>query len=333
LPRFWPPIVAVIALLVGGAAVGAWDLSLPYYAFSSGPVGDALAAVEVEEAPVYQSAGEMMMLTVTSQKVNLFEALVAFADPDVDLIPVEAVRPPDISDEEFTLRNRAAMDTSAETAITVALERLGFEVTPGSDGVQVVEVLPDVPAAAALEAGDVITGLEGREVVVVEDLAPIVTSHAIGDQVDLTLLRDQSELTVTVELVPRQDDPTLPMIGITAETLNLRFVFPFPIGIHAGQIGGPSAGMMYTLAVIDVLDPEDLTRGRVVAGTGTIDLSGNVGGIGGIRQKVVAAEAAGAEVMLIPAVNYEEAQTARRSHLELIPVNNLDEALAALERL
>jgi PDZ domain-containing protein len=129
------------------------------------------------------------------------------------------------------------------------------------------------------------------------------------------------------------DEPNVPMIGITAENLNPRFEFPFPIEIEAGQIGGPSAGLMYTLAVMDLLAPDELTGGHVVAGTGTIDIEGNVGPIGGIRQKVVAAEAAGAEVMLVPTDNYEEALTARRVAMELIAVSTLDEALAALGQL
>jgi PDZ domain-containing protein len=123
------------------------------------------------------------------------------------------------------------------------------------------------------------------------------------------------------------------MVGISAMALNPRFEYPFPIDIDAGLVGGPSAGLMYTLAVMELLGPEDLSHGHVVAGTGTIDSAGNVGGIGGVRQKVVAAEAAGAEVMLVPASNLDEALTARRDHLELIPVSTLDEALAALATL
>jgi PDZ domain-containing protein len=328
--RRWPIAAAASALVLAVIAIAGWNLELGYYAFSSGPVGDAVAAVEVEGTDTFLPSGELMMLTVSGQPVNLFEAVVAGFDPDADLVPESAVRPPDESDEEYVLRNRALMDLSTETAITVALRRLGFEITPSSDGIRVVDVADGVPAASLIQVDDVVLGVDGTAVTLVEELAPLVRAHAVGDSVDLRVRRSGSEVTVVVELAPREDEPDVPMIGITAENLNPRFEFPFPIEIEAGQIGGPSAGLMYTLAVMDLLAPDELTGGHVVAGTGTIDISGNVGPIGGIRQKVVAAEAAGAELMLVPTDNYEEALTARRVAMELIAVSTLDEALAAL---
>ncbi len=332
-PRRWPLAAALAALFLAGGAVAAWSVNLPYYAFSSGPVGDALEVIEVEEAEVFAPQGELIMLTVSGQEVNLFEAVAASFDPDVDLVPTEAVRPPDETDEEFVLRNRSLMDTSTETAITVALQRLGFAVAPASDGIRVAEVVEGTPAAEKLQKDDVIIAIAGEPVTVAEELGPIVTEYQVGQTIDLDVLRGDTELAVEVELVPRADDPGRPMIGISVETLNPRFDFPFPISIEAGQIGGPSAGMMYTLAVMDLLAPDDLTRGHVIAGTGTIDLEGNVGAIGGVRQKVVAAEAAGAEYMLVPAANLAEARTARRSRLELASVTTLDDALAFLSAL
>ena len=310
--------------------MGAWSVNLPYYAFSGGPVGDALAAVAVEDAEIYLPEGAMIMLTVSGQEVNFFEALAAGFDSDIDLVPAAAVRPPDQTDEEFVLRNRSLMDTSTQTAITLALQRLGYEITPVSDGIRVAEVVDGTPAAAALQVDDVILRVDGQPVILVEDLAPIVTSRDIGENIALDVRRADAEVAIEVELVPRSDDPERAMIGISAETLNPRFEFPFPITIEAGQIGGPSAGMMYTLAVMDLLSPDDLTGGYVIAGTGTIDLAGNVGAIGGIRQKVVAAEAAGAEFMLVPAANFEEASTARRADMQLVSVATLDEALEFL---
>lgn len=312
---------------------GAWAVDLPFYAFSSGPVGDAVDAVDVEGTEIFAPSGKLMMLTVSGQEVNLFEAVVAGFDPDVDLVPESAIRSPDESDEDFVLRNRASMDLSTETAITVALRRLGYEITPTSDGIRVVEVVAGAPAASLIQVDDVILEVDGQVVTLVEELAPLVTANAVGDTIELKIRRSGEEVSLSVELAAREDEPARPMIGITAENLNPRFDFPFAINIEAGQIGGPSAGMMYTLAVMDLLSPDDLTRGHVIAGTGTIDIEGNVGPIGGVRQKVVAAEAAGAEVMLVPATNYDEALTARRYGMELVPVATLDEVLTALEQL
>lgn len=332
-PRRWPIVGAVVAVVLGILTTGAWAVDLPFYAFSNGPVGDAVAAVEVEGTETFAPSGELMMLTVSGQEVNLFEAVVAGFDPDVDLVPESAIRPPDESDEDFVLRNRASMDLSTETAITVALRRLGYEITPTSDGVLVVEVVAGAPASSVIKVDDVILEVDGQIVTLVEELAPLVTANAVGDVIELKVRREGLDLSLSVELAAREDDPARPMIGITAANLNPRFGFPFVINIEAGQIGGPSAGMMYTLAVMDLLSPDDLTGGHVIAGTGTIDIEGNVGAIGGVRQKVVAAEAAGAEVMLVPASNYDEALTARRHGMALVPVATLDEVLTALGQL
>lgn len=325
---------AAWALVVGaGLALFAWNLRLPFYAFSGGPVGDALDSVEVSEVATYDTDGELLMLTVSSQEVNPFEALVAGFDPDVDLVSRQAVRSPDESDEDFVARNRANMDLSRETAITVALTRLGYEVVTRSDGVLIVELVEGVPAASVLRVDDVITAVEGEAVELADQIGPIVANRKVGDVIEVRVKRGTENLTVEVALAGREDDPAVPMIGISAVALNPRFEYPFPIDIDAGLVGGPSAGLMYTIAVMELLSPEDLTHGRVVAGTGTIDSAGNVGPIGGVRQKVVAAEAAGADVMLVPASNFDEALTARRKRLELIPVATLDDALAALAAL
>jgi PDZ domain-containing protein len=329
----WAVIVAWALLLGAGVALASWNIRLPYYAYSGGPVGDAIHSVQVSEVATYDPEGELMMLTVASQEVNPFEALVAGFDPDVDLVPREAVRRPDESVEDFVARNRANMDLSRETAITLALTRLGFEVVTRSDGVLVAELVEGAPAASVLQIDDVITAVEGEAVELADQIGPIVAERQVGDVIGLTVNRGSEVLDLEVTLIAREDDPAVPMIGISAIALNPRFEYPFPINIDAGLVGGPSAGLMYTLAVMELLAPDDLTHGVVVAGTGTIDSAGNVGPIGGVRQKVVAAEAAGAEVMLVPASNLEEALTARRQEMELIPVATLDEALAALATL
>jgi PDZ domain-containing protein len=148
--------------------------------------------------------------------------------------------------------------------------------------------------------------------------------------IDVTVARGETEVELEVELAEREDEPDVPMIGIVPGELTQP---PFPIEIQAGDVGGPSAGMMHSIAIIDSLTEGQLTNGRVIAGTGTIDLDGNVGSIGGIRQKVVAAEAAGAEYILVPEANYESALTAERDDIEIVSVATLDEAITFLEGL
>ncbi|HKZ20505.1 MAG TPA: PDZ domain-containing protein [Acidimicrobiia bacterium] len=331
--RRWPIVVACLALVIAGLLIGAWNITLPYYAFSPGPVGDALEAIKASEVETYRANEELLMLTVSSQEVNPIEAFLAGIDPTVDLVAREAVRRPDETDEEFVTRNQASMDLSKETAITLALRRLGYEVATTSEGVLIADVDETAPAIDVLQVDDVIIAVEGVAVSLPEDIGTAIADNEPGDLITLDLKRDDETLTAQVELVAREDDPNAPLIGISVAALEPRFEFPFPIDIDAGLIGGPSAGMMYTLAVMELLGPESLSSGHVIAGTGTIDVDGNVGGIGGVRQKVVAAEAAGAEVMLVPASNYDEALTAPANGIELIPVATLDEVLDALANL
>lgn len=328
--RRWPLVIAGLAILLSAGLIAAWNIALPYYAFSPGPVGDAIDAVMVSDQETFAADEELLMLTVSSQSVNPIEALLAAFDPTVDLVRKEAVRQPDESDEDFVARNQASMDVSKDIAIALALRTLGYEVRTRSDGVAIAEVVEDAPAARVLEVNDLIKSIDGVVVELPEDIAPVLASKSPGDVVTIELERDGVAQSVEVELAGRDDELASPIIGISAAALNPTFEYPFPVDIDAGLIGGPSAGMMYTLAVMEVLVPGDLASGQIIAGTGTIDSDGNVGAIGGIRQKVVAAEAAGAELMLVPADNYDEALTAPRNGMELVPVSSLDDALAAL---
>lgn len=299
----------------------AWNVNLPLLAYSPGPVSDAADAILVDGVETYATDGELVLLTVAGQDVNLFEALIAGADPSVDVLPRQAVRRPDESDEAYRRRNLQMMDESTATAISVALTKVDLEATPS---VFVTGYVADTPAGQVLEIGDAVVGLDGEEIDGVDDLGPVLDGKTPGDEVVVRVRRDDEELTYDVELVAREDDPEGVMLGIFVREL------PFWVDIDSGVVGGPSAGLMYSLAIIDLLGPDSLTSGRVVAGTGTIDVDGNVGPIGGVRQKVVAAEAAGAEYMLVPEGNFEAASTVTVDDLKLVPVGHIDHALAFL---
>lgn len=327
-PR-WVIATIVGLLLAASGAVAAWSVELPYYAFSPGPVGDALDVVTSDgSVAVFPPHGELFFLTVSVQEVNVYEAVATALDPTLDLVRRQAVRSDDESDEEFKQRNLASMDNSIDTAVAVALDRTGVEVPIESDGVQVVAVVEGSGSEGLLEPGDVITAVDGLPVQLAGDIGVVIGRLEPGTTVEIDLERDGEPMTVDVELTEAPDG-SRPLIGITATTANPRY----PIGIEASNLGGPSAGMMYTLALMDLLVEGDLTKGHIVAGTGAINADGSVRRIGGIRQKVVAAEAAGAEMMLVPEGNYEEALTAERDSMELIPVSSIDDALAVLDAL
>ena len=324
----WPLYLIGALFVMGALALGAWNIELPYLAFSSGPVSDAADAVTAEEVDTFPPDGELLMLTVVSQDVNIFEALIAGLDPTIDLVPKEAYRPPDESDEDYRQRVLAQMNDSQQRAITVALGYLGYEMVPID--VLITDLIAEAPSSEVLQIGDSVNSFDGIEILRGTDLTDALEGRQAGDLVEMGITREGTEQLVEVELAERPDDSGGAMIGITVGELTEP---PFPVAIEAGAVGGPSAGMMHTLAIVDTLTPGELTQGHVIAGTGTIAYDGKVGSIGGIRQKIVGAEAAGAEYVLVPQGNYEEALTAERRAIEIVPVETIQDALDFLETL
>ncbi len=324
----WPLILIGALFALGILSIIAWNIELPYLAYSAGPVSDAADSVVAEDVAVYPPEGELLMLTVVSQDVNIFEAAIAGVDPTIDLVRKQAVRRAGETDEEYRNRVLQQMDDSNFRAIAVALQYLGYEMIPTE--VVINNVLDNVPAASVLEPGDTVRSVDGSTVTTVGDVTSALDGLAPGDVIDMSVERAGTVVDVQVELAEKDDEPGAPLIGIGLGELTEA---PFPISIEAGDVGGPSAGLMHTLAIIDSLTEGELTKGHVIAGTGTIQPDGTVGNIGGIRQKVVGAEAAGAEYILVPEGNYEKALTAERDRIEIVPVASLDDAIGFLESL
>jgi PDZ domain-containing protein len=324
----WPLYLIGALFVLGFSSVVAWNVELPYLAYSAGPVSDAADSVLVDAIDYYPPEGELLMLTVVTQDVNVFEAFIAGVDPTVDLVRKAAVRREGETDEDYRNRVLQQMDDSNYRSIAVALTHLGYELVPTE--VVINDIVEEVPAANVLELGDTVLAVNGRDVESVDDFVPALEGYEVGDTIQMTVQRDGDEVNLVVELAERDDEPGVPMIGIILGELTEP---PFPIEIRPGDVGGPSAGMMHAIAIVDSLTEGELTNGKVIAGTGTIDLDGNVGSIGGIRQKVVAAEAAGADVILVPEGNYESALTAERDDIDIVSVATLDEAIDYLEDL
>lgn len=324
----WPLYVIGVLFTLGLVATALWNVELPYLAWSPGPISDAADTIVVEDVPVFPPDGELLMLTVVSQDVNIFEAVIAGFDPTIDLVRKQAVRRVGESDEEYRNRVLQQMDDSNFRSVAVALDYLGYELVPSE--VVINEFVEGVPAEQVLELGDTIKAINGAPITTVAEIRSQIEGLMPGDTIQVTIDRAGVESSVFVELAEREEEPGVPLIGVVLGELTQP---PFPVEISAGNVGGPSAGMMHTLAIIDTLTEGELTRGHVIAGTGTIRLDGTIGSIGGVRQKVVAAEAAGAAYLLVPASNYESALTAERDSMEIVPVADLDEALEFLEGL
>lgn len=323
-PR-WPFYLAGSMVVLAILLAASMAVEVPYYAFSPGPVHEVDDMVVLDNPDPL--TGEFYMLTVELSEVRALEYAVAFFDPSVDLYAREAVRSSDENDEQYQERNRRSMDESKNVAIYVAARKVGYEGPVDGAGVYVSAIATDSPVLGLLEVDDLITEVDGAPVSTSEEFIEVISSHAIGDHLELSLERAGEKQSVEVTLAPHVDDPGRPMVGILAATAN-----PFGIDIEDGNIGGPSAGLMYTLTLIDMLSEEDFTKGHVIAGTGTMSEDEQVGSIGGIRQKVVAATEAGAEYMFVPSGNFAVAQTVE-TDVQLVEVSTLDDALDFLTTL
>ncbi len=330
----WPFALAGFLLVVGALLLFLPRVELPFYTFSPGPVYDTADFVKVPSG--HERAGELFFLTVSLKTANPYDWLGAKLDSRVDLVPRQNVRPPGVSPEQLRRENLAAMQQAKRDATFVALTKLGYDVKLIGTGALVIDTVPDSAADGKLLPDDVIVELDGHPIEFRSDVIDLLEGKEIGDPVDLVVLRDvdgeERRIDVRLVLGPHVDDPTRPMIGVLLDNNEPIVEFPIEVDIDSRNIGGPSAGMMFALEIMNELSPDTLTRGHRIAGTGTISRDGTVGPIGGVRQKVFAAVDAGAEAILIPEGNYDEALTTG-ADIEMVKVVTIDDALAFLDSL
>jgi PDZ domain-containing protein len=222
------------------------------------------------------------------------------------------------------------MMNSQQIAIAVALDRLGYQVGVVGTGALVAEVQEGSGGFGVVEEGDIVTAIDGAEIQFTQELITEVRAREIGDTVTLTVSRDNKLQDLEVVLGESETDPGLPVVGIAVADAGAAFDFPFDVIIDAGAVGGSSAGMMLTLGVYNTLSEEDITRGHRIAGTGTISTDGEVGRIGGIKQKTIAAIGVGAEYILVPEGDFDVAFETADGDIEVVGIANIDEALAFL---
>ncbi|WP_432900402.1 YlbL family protein [Micromonospora matsumotoense] len=317
------------ALLTTLLSIGVLGASIPYVVLGPGPTvntlgtSDGREVIQISGRETSTSAGQLRMTTVGVQPtVKLRAAIVGWLSKDEAVVPRELVYPPGESQEEVEKRNAEDFQNSQSSAETAALVKLGYPVE-----VVAKEVAADGPAAGALKAGDVVATVDGAKVTSATRLVELVRGKPAGTALSIGYVRDGTPGTATVT---SRDQDGRPRIGVVPDQ---RQPHPFTLKIDLNDIGGPSAGLMFALGIIDKLKPEDLTGGKVIAGTGTIDDEGRVGPIGGIAQKLVGAKKAGAKVFLVPADNCAEAVRNPQSGLPMLKVGSLDDALTALDAL
>jgi PDZ domain-containing protein len=332
--RRWIALVVALGLLAS-AVIGAAVVQVPYVALRPGSVRPVTEQVLVEGAESYPPEASIAYTTVSVGSTTLLEAVVGWLDDDTDVLPEERVRG-DRSAEENRRYNAELMDVSKLVAVAVALERLGHEVDVRTTGTIVRDIVEGTPAEGTLELDDVIVAVDGEPVDVPDELRGLLQVGGPGATHTVTVERPagtDNRVDVEIVTVAADDDPERALVGILPEDRLAGFEFPIDVTIDSGTVGGPSAGLAFTLAVLDVLTPGELTGSHRVAVTGTIALDGTVGPVGGGPQKAIAVRDAGYEVFLVPTDEVEEVEEAVGDDLQVIAVDTLAEALAALESL
>ncbi len=335
-----------------GVRVGGWMVSItifamflfalvpsPYVIETPGPVfntlgtvvikGNDVPLIEIVDKETYPTSGALDLLTVSAlgnpqSLPNWFEVVTAWFDPSKAVLPVDVVYPPGSSIKEVNKEGRIMMQNSQKNAIAAALTELNYDIPR----VVTVGALTDESAAEGiLEPGDVIVAVNSKTVVSVEGMRAIIADVGAGNAVPIEILRNNEPMTVSVFPKLSKETPRVPLVGVIP---SIDYSFPFEVKIQLENVGGPSGGQMFALGIIDKLTPGELNGGEMVAGTGTIDASGTVGAIGGIRQKMYGAVRSGATWFLAPTSNCDDVRGHVPSGLTVIPVATLTESLAAL---
>ena len=333
--RWWPWWLAGgVFLLLAAAVLAAFTVELPYYEFRPGSARPTARLVRVDEVQAYPPASDIAFTTVSLRRSTLASRVAAWFDDDVQVVDDEVILG-DRSPDENRQFNLQLMDTSKQDAIRLALVSLGYEVPVTIDGVVVVQLLEGSAAEGVLSVGDTVVAIDGRPLTELDDVGEIMAGKRPGDTVQLVVEPPDRGGQETVDLVLGADpeDPERGIIGVSLQPREPQYRFPFPIDIDSGNVGGPSAGLAFSLGVIDVLTPGELTGGNRVAVTGTVDGSGNVGPVGGVAQKTAVVVGEGYDVFLVPASEVEEARIRAGDDVRVIPVDTLQDALDALESL
>jgi PDZ domain-containing protein len=321
-------LTAGVVLLVLFGVLGT-TLPVPYVAQVPGPTfntlgdidGEPIISVDGRERNDVEGNLNLTTVGVSRGGLSLVQAVRGWFDDEVSVVPEESVYPPDRSEEETRRANREAFLTSEQAAQTVALGRLGYPVK-----VVVQGLAEDSPSEGALAEGDALEAVDGRPTPDLDSLNDVLASIPGGTSVTVSFTRLGEPGSATVTTRPAEErEGSLLGISVLEQPSA-----PFDIDIQVEDVGGPSAGLMLTLGILDLVGDENLTGGAVVAGTGTIDRAGEVGPIGGIPLKMVAAQDIEADLFLVPAGNCAEAMAAPDPGFPMARVATLDDALEAL---
>lgn len=331
----------VLTLLLAGFFVLALGVlgafrPVPYVVLSPGPTENTIG--EIDKKPVisisgrqtYPTSGALSLVTVAYQggpaaQIDLLTALRGWLDPTVAVVPQETIFPPGRDAKKVDEENAVEMTNSQDSAKAAALNELKIHY---DRVVTVLSTEKGKPADGKLQKGDQINAVDGKPATDSQFVGDTVKAHKPGETVTFNVTRGGQKLDVSLQPIASKDGK--PLVGVLMQE---KFKFPFDVDINVGDVGGPSAGLMFSLGILDKLTPGEITGGKRIAGTGTIDTEGQVGPIGGIAQKMVGARDSGATVFLTPADNCAEAMKAVPDGLRLVKADTLHDAVLALDAL
>jgi Lon-like protease len=324
-------LVLSAALVLAMVLVGA-DMHVPYAGLGPGPTYNTLGVdakgqplISVTGRTTYPTTGHLNLVTVSVSggphyPMDLGKALQYLFDKHVELVPETEIFPPGQTSEQVQQQDNQQMAESQSSAQVAALSELNIPPT----GVQVFEVVAKTPAFGILKPGDQIITIDGKPATDLDTVHKLILLHKVGDKVSFGITRQGKAMTLQVGTIASTDKPPHPVVGVT-----LQPSWPFTVSIHVDSVGGPSAGMMFALGLIDKLTQGDLTGGKFIAGTGEIADDGTVSPIGGITQKMYGVRQAGAQYFLAPAGNCNDVVSGGiPKGLQVIKVNKLHDALA-----
>ncbi|OIK15178.1 SepM family pheromone-processing serine protease [Bacillus sp. MUM 13] len=312
---------------------------LPYYVTKPGMAKELEPIVKVQGGD--EAKGSFMLTTVRMGRANIYSYIIAKMSKYQELYPERAIRDESQTDEEYNVTQLHMMDGSKNSAIKVAYEKAHKPISFKYLGVYVLEAVKGMPAYGKLHAGDQIVQVDDLKFHSSKEFMDYVGKKKAGDKITLVYERGNSEKTAVLPLKTFKEDPKRAGIGIALDDDKKPETTP-AVSINTDQIGGPSAGLMFTLEIYNQLTKGDLTKGYQIAGTGTMSEDGSVGPIGGIQQKIVAADETGAQIFFAPNEkgrlhsNYRDALTAAKdikTKMKIVPVDSFDDALNYLEKL
>lgn len=312
---------------------------LPFYVSKPGMAKELEPIIEVDGG--YEEDGSFMLTTIRMGRANIYSYLLAHFSDYQEIHPVEEIRGENETDEEYTVRQLHMMDSSKTNAIEVAYKSAGLPIDYNYKGVYVLQVVPGMPAEGKLTAGDRVVEVDGKRFNSSTEFIEYVGDKQAGDEVTLTVDKKGKESELVLAL--KKFDESSEKVGIGISLVDDKEIEVEPkVEVETDEIGGPSAGLMFSLEIYNQLVEIDLTKGYEIAGTGTISPDGTVGRIGGIEKKIVAADKAGAEIFLAPNEegaedsNYKAAVRAAEdidTSMKIIPIDTFEDAVSYLEKL